>query len=123
MNNTSLSDGEWKLMNQLWDKSPLTILDMTLAVRSTVGWSKATVNMMINRLAEKGAVRIDASERTKRVYPILKREDAVRAEAKNTLEKIRTGGLSLLLSAMTEDCSLSEAEIDELTRILKEGGK
>jgi BlaI family penicillinase repressor len=117
----SLSDGEWKLMNLLWDRAPLTILDMTTALKGSTGWSKATVNIMINRLVDKGAVRIDSSERTKRVYPVLAHDDAVRHEAKNTLEKIKTGGLGLLLSAMTEECSLSEAEIDELTRILKEG--
>ena len=121
MNRISLSDGEWKLMNLLWDKEPLTILDMTTALKRETGWTKATVNMMINRLSDKGAVRIDSSERTKRVYPVLGREDAVRQEAKSTLERIKPGSLSLLLSAMAEDCSLSEAEIDELTRILKEG--
>ncbi len=123
MNKISLSDGEWKLMNILWEKSPLTILGLTEAARPETGWTKATVNMMINRLAEKGAVRIDSSERTKRVHPLLDRDDAVVQEAKSTLERIKTGGLGLLISTMAQDCRLSDEEIDELARILKEGSK
>lgn len=117
----SLSDGEWKLMNLLWDKSPLTIADMVSALRDDTGWTKATINIMLGRLADKGAVRIDATGPRKLFYPLLARDDAVRQEARNTLTKIKTGGLGLLVSTMAQESELSDAEIDELYRILKEG--
>ncbi|MGN1001721.1 MAG: BlaI/MecI/CopY family transcriptional regulator [Oscillospiraceae bacterium] len=121
MNKISLSDGEWKLMNLLWDESPLTIGKMVEALRDDTGWSKATVNIMLSRLADKGAVRVDASGRSKQFYPVLEREEAVRSEARNCLEKIHTGGIGLLLSTMAESCEMSDEEIDQLYRILKEG--
>ena len=121
MNNVSLSDGEWKLMNLLWENSPLSIGAMVEALRDDTGWTKATVNIMLSRLAEKGAVRIETGGRTKLFYPLLRREDAVRQEAKSCLGKIKTGGIGLLVSTMAQDCELSDAEIDELYRILKEG--
>lgn len=123
MKEIALSEGEWKLMNLLWESEPLTVLNMTEALKSDTGWTKATVNMMINRLADKGAVRIDSSERTKRIYSVLGRDEAVKLEAKSTLGKIKTDGLGLLISTMAQDCRLSDKEIDELTRILKEGVK
>lgn len=121
MNKLSLSDGEWKLMNLLWDESPLTIGDMVAALREDTAWTKATVNIMLGRLADKGAVRVDGSERAKRFYPLVSRDDAVRQEAKNTLARIKTGGLGLLVSTMARDCELTDEEIDELYRVLKEG--
>ena len=121
MKKLSLSDGEWKLMNLLWEEKPRTIGQMVEALREDTGWTKATVNMMLNRLAEKEAVRIDASGPRKLFWPLLNREDAVRQEARNTLSKIRTGGLGLLVSTMARESDLSDAEIDELYRILKEG--
>ena len=121
MNNISLSDGEWKLMNLLWEQSPLTIGAMVESLKDDTGWTKATVNIMLNRLAEKGAVRIDAGGKAKLFYPLLRHEDAVRQEAKSCLGKIKTGGIGLLVSTMAEDCSLKDEEIDELYRILKEG--
>jgi len=117
----TLSDGEWKLMNLLWDESPLTIGGMVDALRIDTAWTKATVNIMLSRLADKGAVRIDATGRRKLFYPLLVRDEAVRQEARNTLSKIKTGGLGLLVSTMARECELSDAEIDELYRVLKEG--
>jgi len=121
MNRLTLSDGEWKLMNLLWDESPLTIGGMVDALRGDTAWTKATVNIMLGRLADKGAVRVDATGRRKLFYPLLARDDTVRQEARSTLSKIRTGGLGLLVSTMARESDLSDAEIDELYRILKEG--
>lgn len=121
MGKLTLSDGEWKLMNLLWDSAPRTISGMVNALRDDTAWSKATVNIMLSRLADKGAVRIDASEKAKRFYPVLERSAAVKQEAKQCLEKIRTGGIGLLVSTMAESCELTNDEIDELYRILKEG--
>lgn len=117
----SLSDGEWKLMNLLWDASPLTIAQMVSALHDDTAWTKATINIMLSRLADKGAVRIDATGPRKLFYPLLARDDAVRQEARSTLTKIKTGGLGLLVSTMAQESELSDAEIDELYRILKEG--
>lgn len=121
MHKLSLSDGEWKLMNLLWNESPLTIGSMVTAVKDDTAWTKATINIMLSRLADKGAVRIDATGPRKLFYPLLVRDDAVRQEARNTLSKIKTGGLGLLVSTMAQESDLSDAEIDELYRILKEG--
>ncbi len=123
MEKLSLSDGEWKLMNLLWDGSPLTIGAMVSALRDDTAWTKATVNIMLGRLADKGAVRVDDSGRAKKFYPLISRDDAVRQEARNTLARIRTGGLGLLVSTMARDCDLTDEEIDDLYRVLKEGRK
>ena len=123
MEKLSLSDGEWKLMNLLWDESPLTIGTMVNALRDDTAWTKATVNIMLGRLADKGAVRVDDSGRAKKFYPLISRDDAVRQEARNTLARIRTGGRGLLVSTMARDCDLTDEEIDDLYRVLKEGRK
>ena len=117
-----LSDGEWKLMNLLWDAAPeaLTIGALVDALKNDTGWTKATVNIMLTRLSEKGAVGVDASGRAKLFTPLVSREQAVRQEASNALSRVR-GGAGLLLSAMAERCELSDADIEDLYRILKEG--
>lgn len=119
----SLSDGEWKLMNLLWDENPQTIGRMVDALRHDTGWTKATVNIMLNRLAEKGAVRIETGGRSKLFYPVLDREQAVRQEAKSTLEKIKTGGIGLLISTIAGESDLTKEDVEELYRILKGGIK
>ena len=123
MNGSNFSDGEWKLMNLLWDENPLTIANMVNALKNDTGWGKATINIMLNRLAEKGAVRIETGNKSKLFYPVADRDEAVKQEAKNTLARINTGSLGLLISTMTKESTLSDDEIGELIEILKKGGK
>lgn len=52
----SLSDGEWKLMNLLWEDSPRTVAQLVRAMAHDTGWTKATIFIMLGRMAEKGAV-------------------------------------------------------------------
>ena len=47
-----LSDGEWRIMNLLWAKSPRRVPELTEALAAETGWSRATVNMMLTRLEE-----------------------------------------------------------------------
>ena len=123
MKDILLSDGEWKLMNLLWEESPMTVRELTLALKDDTGWSKATVNMMLMRLAEKGAVEIDSSGAAKLCRPLLAREEAVRSEARSTLGRIKTSGLNLLVCTMTRDSGLTDEEVDELYKLLKEASK
>ena len=96
-----LSNSEWKLMNRLWQTSPMTITELTAALKEETGWSKNTVITMLSRLEGK---------------------EAVEAETETFLDKI--GGLGLLMSAMVEKNALTENDIAELSAILeKAGGK
>ena len=82
----NLSDGEWKLMNRLWEHSPMTITELTGALREETGWSKHTVITMLSRLEAKGAVYYEEGPRAKRYFAALAREDAARTETENFLE-------------------------------------
>ena len=121
MDGISLSGGEWKLMNLLWDKKPRTVTEMVEALKGDTDWSGATVNIMLSRLSQKGAVMVEKEGRIKQYYPVLDRNSAVRLEAQTTLNKVRFGGLGLLISTMAGEVELSDNDIDELTNILKEG--
>jgi BlaI family penicillinase repressor len=120
----SLSDGEWKLMNRLWERSPMTIMELTGTLREETGWSKHTIITMLSRLEAKGAVYFVEGQRAKQYYADLKREDAARAETESFLDKVYGGRLGLAMSAMIDSRALTEEDIAELTAILdkaKEG--
>ena len=118
----NLSDSEWKLMNHLWEQSPMTIMELTAALKPETGWTKNTVITMLSRLESKGAVRHEEGERAKKYYPNLIREDASIAETENFLDKVYGGSLGLMMSAMVESHSLTEADIAELSAILEKAG-
>ena len=115
----NLSDSEWKLMNRLWDRSPMTITELTAAMREDTGWTKNTVITMLSRLEAKGAGRYEEGGRAKRYFPTVDREDAARAETESFLSKVYGGSLGLMMSAMVESRRLTERDLSELSEILE----
>ena len=118
----NLSDNEWKLMNRLWERNPMTIMELTAALREDTGWSKNTVITMLSRLEAKGAVRCRQGPRAKSYTPAIERQAAARAETENFLGKVYGGSLGLMMSAMVEGRGLTEADIAELSAILEKAG-
>lgn len=116
----NLSDGEWKLMNQLWAKTPQTITELTAALRADTAWSKNTVITMLSRLEAKGAVAYVEGHRAKQYHPTVAREDAALAETESFLGKVFGGSLSLMMCSMAEGRGLTEEDIAALTAILEQ---
>ena len=87
MANIPLSDGEWKLMNQLWGKSPATITQLTERLAPETGWTKHTIITMLSRLEKKGAVVHRENGRAKEFWPVLDQADACRRETRSFLDR------------------------------------
>lgn len=120
-----LSSGEWKLMHQLW-RSPMTITQLTAALKDETGWSKHTVITMLSRLEAKGAVTYESGGRAKVYRPLLQEDRAAQAETSTFLQKVYSGKVGALINAMVSSHSLTQADVDELSAILqraKEEGK
>lgn len=116
----NLSDGEWKLMNLLWEKAPRTNAQLVSAMKNDTGWTKGTVFMMLSRMKEKGAVRCEEDGRSRLFYPMWQKEDAAHAETRRFLSKVYNGSVGLMVASMAGQNTLSREEIDELYAILRE---
>ncbi len=121
--NVSLSNMEWKLMNPLWDHSPMTLMQLTRALEADTGWTKHTVITMLTRLEGKGAVRWEQAGRARNYFPVFSREEARREETAGFLDRVYGGRLGLMVNAMVEDRALTKEDIDELSAILKKAGE
>lgn len=118
----NLSDSEWKLMNRLWEHAPMTITELTAALKSETSWTKNTIITMLSRLEAKEAVRHEDGERAKQYFPAIAKGDAVQAETESFLSKVYGGSLRLMMSAMVESHTLTEADLAELSAILEKAG-
>lgn len=115
----NLSDGEWRIMNLLWEKPSQTITQLTKELKEDTGWSKNTVITMLNRMEAKGAVYHEEGLRAKLFYPSIDRADAVLKETWGFLDRVYEGSLSLMVDAMASSKALSRQEIEELYEILR----
>ena len=119
----ALSNGEWKLMNHLWENPPMTIMMLTKALADEAGWTKQTIITMLARLEEKGAVYYEKGERAKQYYPAVTREEAQLTETEHFLDKVYGGKLGLMMNALVDSRALTREDIDELTEILRRAGE
>ncbi len=115
----SLSDGEWKIMNRLWESGGNTITELTASLQEETGWDKHIIITMLNRMEKKKAVMHKQGGRAKIFYPVVSRGEVSMQETRGFLEKVYRGSLSMMVNAMVEDKALSEEEIQELYTILE----
>ena len=114
-----LSDGEWKLMNLLWDRSPRTVTELVHAAADDTGWTKHTIIKMLSRMEEKGAVRHREGQRAKQFYPAVDRRQTALAETGSFLRKVYGGSVGLMVNALVESGGLSDRDLAELEEVLR----
>lgn len=117
--NTSLTSAEWNVMECLWASSPRTGRGAIDYLKKNVGWARSTTLTMLRRMTEKGFIRCQEEDGVKVYSPLLKREDAVRKETEDFINRVYKGSISQLMSAITTRQELTEEEINELYSILK----
>lgn len=118
MKRINLSDGEWNIMNALWEAAPKTIMQLTAALEESTGWTKHTIITMLGRMEAKGVIRYEQGIKAKQYYPAVERTETVLGETESFLDKVYSGSLGLMVNTMVEKKSLSRDEIDELYAIL-----
>lgn len=118
MKRINLSDGEWNIMNALWDAAPKTIMQLTAVLEESTGWTKHTIITMLGRMEAKGVIRYEQGIKAKQYYPAVERTETVLGETESFLDKVYSGSLGLMVNTMVEKKSLSRDEIDELYAIL-----
>lgn len=115
----SLSDGEWKIMNLLWERES-TITELKNDLHRETGWDKHIIITMLSRMEKKGAVAHRDGGRAKVFYPLVSREEVSMQETRGFLQKVYRGSLGMMVNAMVEDQALTEEEIRELSDILEQ---
>ncbi len=107
-----LFEGEYRLMQVLWDSGPVSSTRLVELCREQLGWSKSTTYTVLRKLKAKGAVEHENTL----VTPLLTRAEAVRTEGAQ-LEKL-AGGLSPFLTAFLGGRKLTREEAQALKDLI-----
>ena len=120
MEELTLTNSEWYVMDCLWERAPRTVMELVSALGERLGWAKSTTITTLRRMEDKGLVRCEVKGRTRHYFPAVEREGAALRETRSFLNKVYQGSVGLMVSAMIQDKALSKAEIEELYDILKQ---
>ena len=115
----SLSAGEWRIMEQLWEKNPRTLTELVRELGPGTGWSKSTIVTMVGRLEAKGAVTYTEGGRARQYAPAVPRERAALEETESLLRRVYRGSVGMMVNTLADGRGLSDQDIEELSAVLE----
>ena len=118
-----VTNSEWYVMNCLWEKSPLSLMQLVPLLKESAGWSKSTSATMVRRMTEKELIGYEENGKTKYFFPKVDKQDVVVQETRDFLQRIYDGSVGMMMSALVRQDDLSAEDIQELQEILKAAEK
>jgi BlaI family penicillinase repressor len=118
-----ISEAEWEVMEVLWREHPLTALQVVQRLADRKQWKDLTIRSMLGRLVRKKAVGYQAEGKTYHYRPLVSREQSVHTVSQSFLERVFEGATASLLIHFVEKKNLTEEELAELEKILRQKKK
>ena len=115
-----ISDAEHAVMEALWRESPRTAAEICDEVSEQRGWSLATVKTLLGRLVSKEAIAAEPDGRRFLYRPLVERADYIGGESRRLVDRLFGGRAAPLLLHLVEAEALSDADIDEIERLIRE---
>ena len=113
------SESEHKVMEVLWQESPLSSGDVVARLQQ-YDWTEKTVKSFLNRLVKKQVVSFTQDGRRYLYSPIVERHEVLSEESSGFLERVFKGDIKQLLATFVQNKQLSQEELDYLKGLLEE---
>ena len=114
--NVRLSESEYRLMDVIWDREPISAMELSSICLEKFDWKKSTVYTMLKRMGDKGILLFE----NKTVTALVKREQANRSEGDALLNKAYGGSLPDFFAAFLQDRKLTKEEAERIQRMIEE---
>ncbi len=115
-----ISEAEHAVMEALWQRSPQTAAEVCESVCESNGWSMPTVKTLLSRLVAKGALATAPDGRRFLYSPLVARSTYVGGESKRLVERLFGGRAAPLFAQLAENEALTDEDIAEIERLLRE---
>jgi len=115
LSSPKIFESEYRFCLILWEHEPVKSTELARLCKEQLGWSKTTTYTVIKRLSERGVVQ---NENTI-VHSLISKEEAQLSELDELVEKKFEGSLPAFIAAFARRQELSDAEIEEIRRIIE----
>lgn len=118
-----ITEAEWEVMAIVWERAPVAAAAIAEALENDRQWSLATVRTLLRRLVNKGALKQEADGKRLLYTPRVSMDECVRRESDSFLDRVLGRAPSISLLHLVKKANLSQSDIEELRRILREKEK
>ena len=108
-------ESEYRFCLILWEHEPIKSMDLAKLCKEKLDWSKTTTYTVIKRLSERGVIKNEHAI----VTSIISKEEAQQSELDELMDKKFEGSLPAFIAAFGKRQALSDAEIEEIRRIIE----
>lgn len=118
-----ISEAEFEVMKIVWQHSPISTNEITDRLVKTTAWSPKTIQTLIKRLVNKGALSYEKQSRVFVYTPLVGKDEYIGQESRSFLNRFYGGNITDMLSAYIDNDKLSENEISTLRSLLSKDRK
>lgn len=115
----TITDAEMRIMQALWDSSPLTAAEITSILGKETDWRAGTIKALLNRMLNKGVISARKDGRRYLYSPAVERKDCLSRASSEFLDRWFDGHLTPLVAHLSQARRLDDAELDELQKLIE----
>lgn len=117
-----LPESELEIMQIIWKNSaPVSRVDIEQALQETHPLAPTTILTLLTRLCEKGFLSFKKEGRSNLYEPLITEKEYLAAESRSFLDRVFHGSVASFATALC-DSGVTKEELEELRRLLEEGG-
>lgn len=109
-----LGEVESRFADIIWKQEPLSSRRLAQLAEEALNWKRTTTYTILKRLCDRGLFRNDGGT----VTSLVSREEFYAEQSKQFVQDTFQGSLPAFLAAFGSRKKLSEAEIDELQKVI-----
>ena len=113
-----ISEAEFEVMKIVWQYAPVSTNEITDRLMKTTSWGAKTIQTLIKRLTNKGALTYEKEGRVYVYTPLVKENEYISQQSNSFLRRLYDGDITAMLSAYIKNDRLSAEEIGTLRSIL-----
>ncbi len=115
-----ISEAEFEVMKIVWKHAPVSTNEITDRLVKTTSWSPKTIQTLIKRLVNKGALSYEKQSRVFVYTPLVGEDEYIGQESSSFLKRFYNGDLTSMVSAYIGNDRLSQEELETLRALLAE---
>lgn len=116
MKDIELGAVQERFADLVWANEPIGSGDLVKVCEKELGWKKPTTYTVLRKLCEKGLLQNEDGV----VTTLMTRDDFYSAKSEQIIEDSYEGSLPAFIAAFTSRKKLSNAEVDEIQKMIDE---
>jgi len=113
-----LTEAEWDIMKVVWEKEPCAAGTVQESLANSKDWAYSTVKTTMDRMANKGFLKIEKIRNMQLFSSAISKVDAKRGEFRKMLKRAFDGALTPMMQFLIEHEGLSKAESAQLRKLV-----